>query len=67
MVTFMLWSFPLSSDSTAPVLEIAVPTGERPTRVYWTQFSEELLVTFESGLIRKYDPKVRNIAHRVPH
>lgn len=47
------------ADSTTPVLEIPVPAGERPTRVYWTQYSLELLVTFENGMVRKYDPKVR--------
>jgi len=25
--------------------------------VYWSQFNEDLIVAFESGWVRKYDPK----------
>lgn len=38
---------------------IEIPSGLRPTRVYWTQLNESLLVCFEDGWVRKYDPKVR--------
>lgn len=48
--------------STAPELLIEIPPGNRPTRVYWTQFNEFLLVCFEDGYVRKYDPKVRRRA-----
>ena len=45
-----------------PELLIEIPVGLKPTRVYWTQFNEALLVCFEDGWVRKYDPKVRSYA-----
>ncbi len=47
----------LETLSTAPEVLIEIPRDDRPSKVYWTQFNEDLLVAFESGWVRKYDPK----------
>lgn len=48
---------PVDTYTTEPEMLLEIPPGERPTRVYWTLFNEHLLVLFESGFVRKFDPK----------
>jgi translation initiation factor 3 subunit I len=53
-------AFDDSSDTTAPRLEIDLPkiAGKRvnPTGLLWTSMNEDLLVCFDNGAIRLYDP-----------
>lgn len=56
---------PPSSWSETPLLEINLPKigGKRvnPTAIHWTSLNEDLLVAFDNGQIRLYDPESGDI------
>lgn len=55
--------------STAPQLEIDLPKihGKRvnPTSIHWTALNEDLLVAFDNGQIRLYDPETGDIKEEI--
>ena len=59
----------VSTYSEEPKLEIDLPKigGERvnPTAVHWTALNEDLLVAFDNGVIRLYDPENGDIKEEV--
>ena len=58
-----------SEYSDDPELEIDLPKvgGKRviPTTVHWTALNDDLLVSFDNGLIRYYDPSDGNIKEEI--
>ena len=58
-----------SSYSDTPAVEIDLPkmNGKRvnPTNVLWTALNEDLLVAFDNGLIRLYDPETGDVKEEV--
>jgi translation initiation factor 3 subunit I len=64
-VYFAPKSEPPSSWSETPLLEINLPkiSGKRvnPTAIHWTSLNEDLLVAFDNGQVRLYDPESGDI------
>jgi translation initiation factor 3 subunit I len=54
-----------ASENIAPVLEIDVPKENNKrvqmTNIWWTYLNEHLMVSFDNGLIRLYDPHTGDI------
>ncbi|KAL3909159.1 MAG: hypothetical protein SGARI_002739 [Bacillariaceae sp.] len=57
--------FDTTSDSTEPVLEIDIPKEHtkrvNATNIWWTYLNEHLLVSFDNGIIRLYNPVTGSI------
>lgn len=57
-----------SEYDTIASLEIPIPNKEKATEVLWSAFNERILVSFEDGSIRAYDPHTgEQIMRAEPH